>query len=573
MAFGPEGDVAYFTRREGRWGTTEGRSTIHVTRRTDLGWTPPEPAPFSGTHHDSDPFVTPDGRELFFVSDRPPPSGPPGGQEIWVVRLDGDESAEPEHVGAVSSPADEYSPVLTASGDLYFASARPGGSGQGDLYVSRRGGNGFGPVRSLGPGVNSPFGEWNLVVSPREDVLILEASGRALNQSTPGDLYLSVRREGVWASAVPLTTLNTTGSDLLPRFSPDGARLLYATSRSLDGVETDVLSVDFAEVRSRASSTASPVLLAVSRSAHHVAVIDPSTLRVVDRLPTQPGPHEVAVSGSRAVTADLGVFPTPHADPVRAHPGFSEHPTGNTLTVLDLATSSTRTIELPSCARTHGIQMDGSGTLAWATCEDEAAIAEVDLTQARVVRRWNTEQVGSHRVVVTDDERFLVAANVEAGTVSVIDRETESTAVVQTGAGSEGMDVAADGTVWVAAAGDDVLVQVDPASATIRQTIPSGGRFPIAVTIDRTTGHAWVAHMGTRSVDILDLATGTSVGRVALDAAPLRTLVPEGSRHAYVSLPRENAIEVVDRARQTVIGRIPDVMEVDGLAWGSLPPP
>ena len=225
LTFSPDGNTAYWVAWDGAWGSSSaGPRTIFMSRRQGLSWSAPEAMPFSGEHSDDDPFVSPDGQWLYFVSERP-------NADIWRYRLDG--SAPLEHL-AINSEAAEYSPVIVASGALYFASARPGGPGEGDIYRTEPDGDGFAEPVVLGPEVNSPTGEWNLWVSPDESWMIFEASGRPTNVSVPGDLYLSQRDDSGWAPAVPLTDFNTAGSDLLPRVHPDG-KTIYFTSAPIGG--------------------------------------------------------------------------------------------------------------------------------------------------------------------------------------------------------------------------------------------------------------------------------------------------------------------------------------------------
>src|SRR5262245_60479539 len=66
-AFTPDGRTLYFVRS-----TPEFTGwTIHVTRHTDGRWSTPKVAPFSGKHRDADPFSSADGKQLYFISDRP----------------------------------------------------------------------------------------------------------------------------------------------------------------------------------------------------------------------------------------------------------------------------------------------------------------------------------------------------------------------------------------------------------------------------------------------------------------------------------------------------------------------
>jgi Tol biopolymer transport system component len=186
------------------------------------------PAPFSGRYDYKDPFVSPDGAWLYFISDRPSDDSDQKAEtNIWRYKLI--EEGHMEFL-SVNSDAEEYSPFVTESGSLFFASDRAGGYGQGDIYRADRLDDGFGPATLLGPNINSPFGEWNMWVAADESELIFESSSRPTNISIPGDLYYSSHTSDGWTKAEPLTSLNSEGSDLMPRLHPDGDMLYYTTA-------------------------------------------------------------------------------------------------------------------------------------------------------------------------------------------------------------------------------------------------------------------------------------------------------------------------------------------------------
>lgn len=199
----PDGKTAYWTAWSGVWGgDAASLRTIHVSWLDDSGWSEPAVAPFSGTFNDDDPYVSPDGGWLYFISDRPAFEGDEQrGGDIWRYSLSGDGTLE--RLG-INSDADEYSPVVTASGNLYFASARDGGSGQGDLYRARHSAEGFAPAESLGPAVNSMTGEWNLWLAADESEMLFEASSRPTNVPVPGDLYYSWRMPSSRSNSKPV---------------------------------------------------------------------------------------------------------------------------------------------------------------------------------------------------------------------------------------------------------------------------------------------------------------------------------------------------------------------------------
>ena len=185
-------------------------------------------AAFSGTYDYKDPFVSPDGAWLYFISDRPSDdTDEKADSNIWRYSL---IKEGPMEFLSVNSEAEEYSPFITDSGALFFASDREGGYGQGDIYRADRLDAGFGPPALLGPNINSEFGEWNMWVAADESEMIFESSSRPTNISVPGDLYHSRRMPDGWTKAEPVTSLNSDGSDLMPRLHPDGDTLYYTTA-------------------------------------------------------------------------------------------------------------------------------------------------------------------------------------------------------------------------------------------------------------------------------------------------------------------------------------------------------
>jgi hypothetical protein len=255
-AFLPDGRTAFFSRDRKSGGT------VIMTTRTDGGpWTVPEPASFSrGGHSDVDMFVTADGREIYFCSDRPvpgvaapprmavppaggtPPPPPPSRSGIWVVTRTDGGWGEPAWLGpAINSGAEDYYPTLTRTGALYFSSNRPGGLGQNDIYVARRADGTWAAPRNLGPPVSSEFREFDPFIAPDESYVIF-ASNR------PGglggsDLYLSVRSAtGDWGEPQNLgPAVNSPASDYTPMLSPDGKYLFFTSGR--DG-QDDLFWID-----------------------------------------------------------------------------------------------------------------------------------------------------------------------------------------------------------------------------------------------------------------------------------------------------------------------------------------
>jgi hypothetical protein len=251
LTFSPDGSMAFWVEWNGTWGgSVASKSVIYMSRQQNDVWSKPTPVPFSQNFSDDGPFVSPDGRWLYFVSDRPANEDDDQfDADIWRYSLV--EEGRLEHL-SINSESAEYSPVVTPSGTLYFASAREGGLGEGDLYRAAPLDGGFRIPERLSAAINSPAGEWNLWVSADESEIIFEASSRPTNVSTPGDLYYSWQTPSGWIAAVPLDGLNSSDSDLMPRMHPDGETLYYTTAPI--GGHARIATAAWGPLRARARS-------------------------------------------------------------------------------------------------------------------------------------------------------------------------------------------------------------------------------------------------------------------------------------------------------------------------------
>jgi Tol biopolymer transport system component len=173
--------------------------------------------------------ASPDGQLLLWGStDRP---GGPGGWNIWMSRKAGDTWSAPAPA-PFNSDANDFDPAFSPDGKLvYFFSNRPGGAGGDDLYRVPVTPDGFGAVEHLGPEVNTPGDEWAPMPSP-DGARLLFASNR------PGgkhDLYTAELRGTGFAPAVPLPgAINTADDEFDATFLADGSSIVFARSTDVE---------------------------------------------------------------------------------------------------------------------------------------------------------------------------------------------------------------------------------------------------------------------------------------------------------------------------------------------------
>jgi Tol biopolymer transport system component len=230
-AFSPDGNSFYFAR------TSNKRSNIFFSRRTQDGWSVPVHAEFSNPNYsDADPAFSPDG-SLYFISARPSSNmDTTNDYDIWKVVQSSAGWAQPINVTELNSPENELYVSFTSKGDVCFASARKGGYGEEDIYISKSAGNKFLSPVNAGPSVNSGKSEYDPFINADGSAIIFTSSGRD-DSLGKGDLYWTARAHGEWMTAVHLDhVVNTAARDYCPYVTRDGKMFFYSTQGDIKSI-------------------------------------------------------------------------------------------------------------------------------------------------------------------------------------------------------------------------------------------------------------------------------------------------------------------------------------------------
>jgi hypothetical protein len=209
-------------------------SRIWYARRDGQGWSEPAQVPFSDPRYkDSDPWLTPDGGTLYFVSNRPVRGEAPNASlDIWRVAVQAEGFGTPEHLAAVASDGDELGPELH-DGALYFNSSRKGGPAQLSLYRAVARGNGFEAPQALPAPFNDGSIQGDFTLSPDGQVALFWSRR---GEVADIDLFASCKGPEGWLPAVRLPApINGKGMDFTPAFSADGQTLYFASLRGAEG--------------------------------------------------------------------------------------------------------------------------------------------------------------------------------------------------------------------------------------------------------------------------------------------------------------------------------------------------
>jgi len=186
----------------------------------------------TGRYKDADPFITADGKHLFFISDRPVPGKAHRDLDIWTADRVGAHWSEPRNLGSpVNSEGQEWYPTVAADGTLYFGSDRPGGKGKTDIYRARFVDGKYAAPENLGDTINTAGDEYEPFLAPDGRTLFFMADNREGRGDS--DIFVSWLCDGVWTKSEPLGGgVNSPGNEYAPKISPDGRYFFWSSTRS-----------------------------------------------------------------------------------------------------------------------------------------------------------------------------------------------------------------------------------------------------------------------------------------------------------------------------------------------------
>lgn len=155
-------------------GSVDIPADIWVTRRQKRKWGKPTHLlePVNTEYEEVTPWVSPDGRFLYFASNRP---GGYGGFDIWISEYRGDKWSQPVNAGpAINTGFNELYPRLNPDGRiLYYSSNREGGVGGYDIYFSKLRRKTWSHGENSGSFINTPVNDYMNSIPASGDYLIL----------------------------------------------------------------------------------------------------------------------------------------------------------------------------------------------------------------------------------------------------------------------------------------------------------------------------------------------------------------------------------------------------------------
>jgi YVTN family beta-propeller protein len=308
-----------------------------------------------------------------------------------------------------------------------------------------------------------------------------------------------------------------------------------------------------------AAQTPSGALIVLNKEEAALVIVDPSTKKVVGRVATGEGPHEVAVSsdGKLAFVANYGAQ-TP----------------GQTISIIDLAArKELRRLDLGSLRRPHGIFFAGDGKVYF-TAEVNRLIARYDPTAGQIDWLMGTGQTGTHMVLVNKDQTRIATANIGSDSITIMERGNNPLAwnqtVVPVGKGPEAIDLSPDEReIWTAHSRDGGVSIIDVATKKVAQTLNLQTKRSNRLKFTPDGKLVLVSDLDAGELVVLDAPGRKEIKRLKLGKNPEGILVAPDGAHAYVAVNGDNFISIVDLKTLSEVGRIEPGAGPDGMAWKS----
>ncbi|HEX8127485.1 MAG TPA: hypothetical protein VF527_00050 [Pyrinomonadaceae bacterium] len=302
------------------------------------------------------------------------------------------------------------------------------------------------------------------------------------------------------------------------------------------------------------------VLLVLNKADNTLAIVDPSALKVVARVPVGEGPHEVVASADGR-TAYVGNYGT-------------QAVIGSSLSVIDIAARrETKRIDLGALRRPHGI-VEAGGKIYF-TAEANRAVARYDPATDKVDWLMGTGESVSHMLVITPDAKKIYTANMLSNTVTALNVGGGPTppniTQIAVGKTPEGIGISPDGReVWAANRTDGTVSVIDTATNKVVETLAKFSQLPFRVAFTPDGKRVLIPDPVGGELIIFDAATRKETGRIKIAGGTVGVAVAADSKRAYVALQETNSVAAVDLEKLEVVGKVETGKAPDGIAWAQI---
>ncbi|MEE9364765.1 MAG: hypothetical protein V3U92_19365 [Cellulophaga sp.] len=221
-----------------------GKAEIRYSKLENLHWSKPKTILSSKKYSYNDPFLSPDEKELFYISNMPRNEMDTIPDiDIWYSKKVNNRWSSPINAGeAINSDKNEYYISFASNGKMYFASnknAEKNRTHDFDIYSATKTNGKFDKPKKLNDSINTRRYEADVFVSPDESYIIFSSARK--DGLGKGDLYISFKENGEWTKAKNMgDVVNTKEHELCPFVTKDGKYLLYTSRQDIYWISTEI---------------------------------------------------------------------------------------------------------------------------------------------------------------------------------------------------------------------------------------------------------------------------------------------------------------------------------------------
>ena len=256
LTFSPDGLTIYFSRR-----APKGKQMIYVSDFVNGQWTTPKLANFSNDR-DETAFITPNGKFLFFGSERPIPNKPNQGNfdmNIWRMEKINNEWSEPMPLPAPINevqidkeewPSSNNNLFFTNDNTTFYFTTMKRGTKAIKLYETKYDGKNYTEPKEInGFFDDEKFWIYSAVITPDGKYLVFN-SFEAPGGTGGEDIFIAQKTYKGWSKAKSIGTLiNTKDEESSPRFSRDGKYFFFSRAANLGNYEYGEWNILFVETK------------------------------------------------------------------------------------------------------------------------------------------------------------------------------------------------------------------------------------------------------------------------------------------------------------------------------------
>ena len=306
----------------------------------------------------------------------------------------------------------------------------------------------------------------------------------------------------------------------------------------------------------------------VNKVSKSVVVFDLFEGKQIKELPIEIEPHEATTltNPNRVIVTNYG---TPAAG-------------GKSITVINADTNTIeKTISIGESSSPHGIiSLPQSNKVAVVT-DIGNHLSIINVETGVLEKQISTQQELSHLLVHHPTKPIIYVANINSGSVSVIDVELDSVVkIISFKTKAEGIDITKDGSeLWVTNIEENIISVINTETYKITNRIDTG-KEPLRLKFSIDGNYCLVSNSGDGTISVYDSKTKKQVTNISIPGKknivekvlyrtprPVGILMHPNGLYAFVSNFTASRVEVIDMQNFTIVSSIKVGKMPDGLAF------